>query len=77
MIVLKLLGITLLFVAVFIYDFSSVDPKKKKERAAIAVITFAGWGVAVMLLFAPGLPGPTEWINQVTKPIWVIFYPEG
>ncbi|OZB98752.1 hypothetical protein [Paenibacillus sp. XY044] len=77
MIVLKLLGVTLLFAAVFLYDFSSVDPKKKKERAAIAVIISAGWLVAVLLLFAPGLPGPTEWINQVTKPIWIIFYSEG
>ncbi|MBB3126735.1 hypothetical protein FHS19_001389 [Paenibacillus rhizosphaerae] len=77
MFVLKLLGITLLSAAVFLYDFSIVDPKKKKERAAIAVITCAGWVVAVLLLFAPGLPGPTEWINQVTKPIWIIFYPEG
>ncbi|GIO31288.1 MULTISPECIES: hypothetical protein [Paenibacillus] len=77
MIVIQLLGITLLAAAIFAYDYPRLRTGAKKEKIAFAVITAAGWAIALLLMFFPRMPGPTELINYATRPIWNIFYPEG
>jgi hypothetical protein len=57
----------------FLYEFPRLKSGKKKEKAVFTVIALAGWGLALLLIFVPGLPGPTELINDVFRPIWSIF----
>ncbi|WP_339324603.1 hypothetical protein [Paenibacillus sp. FSL W8-0194] len=77
MIILKNLGVTLLVLLMFFYEYPRFRPENKKEKAAFTVLASAGWALAMLLMWFPRLPGPTEFINYVTKPIWSIFYPEG
>ncbi|MEK4358388.1 hypothetical protein NYE48_15170 [Paenibacillus sp. FSL M7-1455] len=77
MIILKNLGVTLLVLLMFFYEYPRFRPENKKEKAAFTVLASAGWALAIALMWFPRLPGPTEFINYVTKPIWNIFYPEG
>ncbi|MEI0737163.1 hypothetical protein VQ056_11675 [Paenibacillus sp. JTLBN-2024] len=72
----KLGGYPAGFADVF-YEYPRFRPENKKEKAAFTVLASAGWALAIALMWFPRLPGPTEFINYVTKPIWSIFYPEG
>ncbi|WP_405112962.1 hypothetical protein MHH28_05860 [Paenibacillus sp. FSL K6-1217] len=56
-----ILGILLLSAAIIIVEFRG--SKAKKARQVIAGITFTAAGLAILLLFQPGLPGPTELVK--------------
>ncbi|MEC0334180.1 hypothetical protein P4H42_31940 [Paenibacillus macerans] len=77
MIGLKVIGISLLAAALFLYELPLLRAGKKKEKIAFTVLTLGGWGLGLVLLFVPGLPGPTELINYVFRPIWMLLTPEG
>jgi len=77
MIVVKIIGVTLLVAAVFLYDYPRLRSGSRKEKAVFVIMAMTGWGLALLIMLFPELPGPTEMINYVTKPIWSIFYPEG
>ncbi|MFU1794586.1 hypothetical protein ACM1RC_12040 [Paenibacillus azoreducens] len=73
MIVLKIILVTLLVAVMFLYEFPRMKSGKMKEKAVFTVVASAGWGLALLLMFVPGLPGPTELINYVFRPIWSMF----
>ncbi|GGK11902.1 hypothetical protein GCM10010965_01080 [Caldalkalibacillus thermarum] len=39
-----------------------------KEKRAFIVLTVMGWGLAVMLLYFPDLPGPNDWVEKIFAP---------
>lgn len=55
------LGILLLSVAIIIFEFRG--SRVKKARQVTAGITFVAAGLTILLLFRPGLPGPTELVK--------------
>ncbi|MEK4852218.1 hypothetical protein NST04_20385 [Paenibacillus sp. FSL H7-0756] len=56
-----ILGILLLSASIIIIEFRG--SKDKKTRKVIAGITLATAGLTILLLFQPGLPGPTEMVK--------------
>jgi len=64
-----LFGITLITVCIFLFDWPKIEHKQKKEKITLIVLTAFGWCLAVLLVYQPDLPGPTQFIDTVFKPL--------
>lgn len=63
------LGITVLVACIVLYEWPSMNPKQKKEKAAFIGLTAMGWLLGVLLVFFPDLPGPTQLFETIFKPL--------
>jgi multisubunit Na+/H+ antiporter MnhB subunit len=62
-------GITILVVLIFLYEWPKMKRNQKKEKAAFVALTAMGWVLAVLLVFFPDMPGPTQVISKLFKPL--------
>lgn len=64
-----ILGITALLVLIFLYEW----PKLKKSIRKVQVVFFTlitiGWVLAILLVLFPNMPGPSQLIDFIFKPI--------
>lgn len=56
-------------VLIFLYEWPKMDRNQKKEKAAFVILTTMGWLLAILLLFFPDMPGPTQMIDMLFKPL--------
>lgn len=61
--------ITVLVACIVLYEWPSMNPKQKKEKAAFIGLTAMGWLLGVLLVFFPDLPGPTQLFETIFKPL--------
>jgi hypothetical protein len=52
-----------------LYEWPRLSAKPTREKAAFAVLTAMGWGLAVLLIFFPHLPSPTDLVDAVYAPL--------
>jgi hypothetical protein len=64
-----LLGITTIFTLIALYEWPQMKATEKKERAAFVTLAVTGWVISVLLLHFPDMPGPTQIIDAIYKPI--------
>jgi uncharacterized membrane protein len=63
------LGITIVIVLMFLYEWPKMNQKQKKDKYTFVVLSAMSWILAVLLLFFPEMPGPTEMVDQIFKPL--------
>jgi multisubunit Na+/H+ antiporter MnhB subunit len=63
------LGITAVLVFMTLYEWPKMKKQKKREKFAFAAITMLGGILAFLLIFYPDMPGPTQWIDAIYKPL--------
>jgi multisubunit Na+/H+ antiporter MnhB subunit len=63
------LGITFILALMVMYEWPKMNQKQKKERAAFVTLLTMGWFLAFILVFFPDIPGPTELIDAIYKPL--------
>lgn len=65
------LGIVIAGAIIVLRDGSAA--KGKAEKAAVATVTTFACILSITLLFMPDLPGPTDWIMPLFRPIarWI------
>ncbi|MEW9670623.1 hypothetical protein [Ammoniphilus sp. 3BR4] len=63
------LGITLVVALMALYEWPKMHPKQKKEKAAFIALVAMGWVLGVLLVFFPDMPGPTNLIETLFKPL--------
>ena len=63
------LGITTLLVLMTLYEWPKLRPEMKREKAAFAILTLLSGMLAFLLVFYPDLPGPTQALDAMTKPL--------
>ncbi|KIL40766.1 hypothetical protein SD70_10955 [Gordoniibacillus kamchatkensis] len=63
----SVLGIV--FVVMFMVMFQWPKMNETREKVAFAVLTAVGFVLAVLLLVNPEMPGPTQLIDAVFKPL--------
>jgi multisubunit Na+/H+ antiporter MnhB subunit len=68
-----IIGITVVASLLVWYEWPRIKPGQKKEKAALIGLTLIGWSLAVTLLTIPNLPGPTQWIDTLFRPLAQIF----
>ncbi|MCQ6561750.1 hypothetical protein [Paenibacillus mendelii] len=64
-----ILGITVILVLMAMYEWPKMDKKMKKEKSAFVAITIIGWLLAMLLVFFPDMPGPTQLVDAIYKPL--------
>lgn len=65
----KIAGIIVVIIIMFLYEWPKIGGQKKREKAAHAVVTIMGGMLAFMLVIYPDMPGPTQWIDALYKPL--------
>ncbi|MDF2658892.1 MAG: hypothetical protein K0Q94_1683 [Paenibacillus sp.] len=64
-----IIGITLMAMAIFLWDWPKLSRQPLGLRTAFIAITMLGWVLAVLLVFFPELPGPTQLVDTIFKPL--------
>ncbi|MFC4770293.1 hypothetical protein [Effusibacillus consociatus] len=62
-------GVTVVAGLMALYEWPKMNQNQKKEKAAFVTLTAIGWLLAVLLLFFPDMPGPTQLIDTIYKPL--------
>jgi hypothetical protein len=65
----EVVGITVLVLLIFLCGWPKAKRNQKKIKAAFVVLTIVGWLLAVLLVFFPDMPGPTQVISKLFKPL--------
>lgn len=63
------LGIAVVLLVMFLYEWPRMERQWKREKIAFAVLTVLGGILASALVFYPDMPGPTQWLATLYKPL--------
>jgi hypothetical protein len=61
------LGITLVVIVMTLLEWPKLQ-HLQKEKAAFVTLTVIGYVIAVLLLFYPEMPGPTQMFDVIYRP---------
>lgn len=64
-----ILGITVIVALMAMYEWPKMKQHLKREKAAFAAILIIGWLLAILLVFYPDMPGPTQMVDAIYKPL--------
>ncbi|OIJ15280.1 hypothetical protein BKP35_05380 [Anaerobacillus arseniciselenatis] len=62
-------GITILTALILWYELPKINQNQKKDKYVLIALSAMSWVLAVLLLFFPNMPGPTELVDQIYKPL--------
>lgn len=60
--------ITLFVLAMILYEKPRMSQYTAKEKAVFALLLAFGWGLTLLLVLYPEVPGPTQLVEAVFKP---------
>ncbi|BCJ87303.1 hypothetical protein [Effusibacillus dendaii] len=63
------LGIAAVLVFIPLYEWPKMNTQMKREKTAFAAMTVLGGILAFLLVFYPEMPGPTQFIDAMYKPL--------
>ncbi|PLS02250.1 hypothetical protein [Neobacillus cucumis] len=63
------LGCTALIIVIILFQSSRLKQKQVKEKAALLALSILGWILALLMLFFPDMPGPTQFIDWMYRPL--------
>ncbi|PFN79144.1 hypothetical protein COJ85_30860 [Bacillus sp. AFS076308] len=64
-----ILGCTALIIVIILFQSSRLKKKQVKEKAALLTLSILGWMLAILMLFFPDMPGPTQFIDWIYRPL--------
>ncbi|UQZ86498.1 hypothetical protein SK3146_05791 [Paenibacillus konkukensis] len=64
-----LLSITVLVILMIAYEWPKMKQYSTREKGAFIVLTLFGYVLGVLLIFFPEMPGPTQLVDAVFKPL--------
>lgn len=73
MIAVSLIGITIVAILIFFMEWRAIPQNSLLERAAFLGMTCGGWLLAVIVIIAPELSSPSEWIASLYNGIKRLF----
>lgn len=65
----KILAVTAVSLLIIGFEWPKISPEHKKERAALLVSAALAWGLWLVLILFPNLPGPTELMEKWMRPL--------
>jgi hypothetical protein len=63
------LGCSFLVMCIILYQWPKIKQHQKKEKGALITLSIFAWLLANLLIFFPDVPGPTELIDWIYKPL--------
>ncbi|MGI6126162.1 MAG: hypothetical protein ACOYEF_04280 [Planifilum sp.] len=69
----KMLAVTVTGLLIVGFEWPKINREYKRERMALLVFTVLGWGLWLLILSFPDLPGPTHLMRDLMHPFtrWV------
>lgn len=64
-----MIGITLVVALMVLYEWPRMNPNQKKEKVVFVILIAMEWLLAILLLFYPDLPSPTQMLEVVFQPL--------
>lgn len=68
-----LLGSIVVVVLIFLLELPRFRRAEKKEKATFLVLLALGMALAVVLLYFPDVPGPTQLVHYLFSPLARVF----
>ncbi len=65
---LSVLGILVIAVLITLYEWPKIKKNQKREKRAFVVLTLGSVMLAILLLYFPDMPGPTQLVDAIFKP---------
>lgn len=56
-------------VLIMLFEWPKLKKQQRKEKMALISLLVISIGLAMMLLYFPGIPGPTELVVKVFQPL--------
>ncbi|MGP7818018.1 hypothetical protein [Niallia sp. 01092] len=66
---MSVIGIICVLAIMIAYEWPRINKTEKKEKWAFLVLTMSSGILAIVLLFFPTLPGPSQWVHTMFKPL--------
>lgn len=64
-----LLGVAVVLALMVLHDWRAMPSYTKREKTAYGVLTGLGAILAILLVIDPQMPGPTQWLDVIYKPL--------
>ncbi|WP_027408598.1 hypothetical protein [Anoxybacteroides tepidamans] len=64
-----ILGIIVLLTLIVLFERPQWKRAQKKEKAAFVILLGMGTALAILLLYKPDLPGPTQMVDYIYRPL--------
>jgi hypothetical protein len=61
--------LTVAVLLIILLDWPKINRNHKKERVSFLVVTAIGWSLSTMLIFFPDIPGPSQFMDWLLKPL--------
>lgn len=61
--------IILIMILMLLFQWPKLGKKQKREKAAFLSLSILSWLLAILLIFFPEMPGPTQMIDWLYKPL--------
>lgn len=68
-----IIGITLVVTLMVLYEWPRMSQNQKREKSVFVILVTMEWLLAILLLFYPDLPAPTQMVETVFQPLSKIF----
>ncbi|MFE5320399.1 hypothetical protein ACFQ88_16945 [Paenibacillus sp. NPDC056579] len=65
----SMITITVAVILLFWYEWPKLKRYSGKEKGAFIAITALGWILSILLLLFPEMPGPTQLVHAIFKPL--------
>lgn len=63
------LAITVTVALIALFEWRQINQKLKREKIAFVTLTAVGWLLAILLVLYPDMPGPTQFVEAIFKPL--------
>jgi hypothetical protein len=64
-----LFGSLFIVLCMTLFQWTKINHNQKKEKAAFITLTILGWLLINLLFTFPDIPGPTQMIDSIYKPL--------
>ncbi|GAA4868236.1 hypothetical protein GCM10023310_54900 [Paenibacillus vulneris] len=64
-----MLGIAAVLALMILHDWRAMPYFTKREKTAYGALTGLGAILAILLVLDPQMPGPTQWMDVIYKPL--------
>lgn len=62
-------SVAVIVLLMFLYEWPKINSNQKKEKVAFVALIAIGTLLAILLIFFPGMPSPTQWVEMIYKPL--------
>ncbi len=65
----SIFGIIVVLILIALFEWAKMKKNQKREKWTLVILIMAGGLIASLLVFFPDMPGPTQLIEMIFKPL--------